>query len=131
MFGISHMKMYDKQRSNDTIYGIGNNNKYWPFNPNICKRDHVKINRFMNGKNEYELDLLLNCDSKMLKICVVGDEDDDNNAWIMIDDKNMNGWVPHFELEGCLNGPKLRICKIPAAWYGKSKGMTLPMTIVD
>ena len=71
VFGISEMKMYDNSRSIDTIYGIGNNDKYWPWNKDICKRHRVDLNRFMNNKNEFEIDILFDCDSQMLKICVV------------------------------------------------------------
>ena len=132
VFGISEMKMYEKQRSVDTIYGIGNNNKFWPWRQDICKRDRVDLNRFMMNKSEYEVDILYDCDSQMLTICVVGCPHDDNNAWIMVDSKLKGvGFVPHFEFEGCLNGPKLRVCKIPVEWYGKSKQITLPMRIID
>eukprot|EP01084_Bolivina_argentea_P092898 167107_1 len=122
LWGVSEMKMYGKNRCNDTIYGITNRDRYWPFNTNVCKRDNgrLRLSKFMD--KVFELDILIDCDNKMVNFRVVGIDNDDNNAWIMFDDKLGNiGWVPHFELGGCVNGPKLRICKIPIQWFGIQK----------
>merc|ERR1712228_644088 len=101
--GVSQQNMDDlnnKAFGNKYVWAIGLNNNWYP-SQNVIRCDTKKEFRL-----EYvELDILLDLDSKKLKICRVDDKDEIVETIMTNAPENDKGWVPYFNAhyEGAVN----------------------------
>ena len=125
MWGVSKPDLFTNW-SYDYVFGIAASSKqYFPWADelkHISKHNEINMLHFFTKKAE--IDVLLDCDKKELKICIVGKCDKWKEAHIWnigyIDEKDIAlGFVPHINLHAM--GAKCRIAKIPVEWFGIEK----------
>ena len=85
-----------------------------------CIRDRIEMFHF--GQEECEVDIYLNCDEGILKLCVVGMKDVKHEAQMTISklkhDKDQHGWLPQIKLSWPKCQTKVRIAQISVLEYG-------------
>eukprot|EP01084_Bolivina_argentea_P123528 218903_1 len=122
-FGISSRKKGKTNKlSHDKIYGISRNNNT---NKNYYKpMGHTKTNKIDLKhfiQNKCVIDILLNADKGLLKLCVPGICDDNHEALIYdipINNK-CKGWIPYFYFSKKSKNATLSIIQVDKYWYGK------------
>ena len=84
-------------------------------------RHNIDVRHFR--MTEGEIDIYLDCDQGILRLCLVGQTERNSIAEItgLNESGNNVGWVPHFVLYN--SSIKIRIAKIPQAWFGKTKSI--------
>ena len=125
MWGVSKPAIFN-DRSYKTAFGIASSHKqYFPWDSKLkakVKHNDISLTHFFMRKGE--VDILLDCDKKELRICLVGkcDELKEAKLWNVqyIEQEDIKlGFVPHINLHALES--KCRIAKIPVEWYGQKE----------
>ena len=132
-WGISAIKKFreDYACGDTTYYGISTNDCWW-LNGKLIDgwatvgqngeriRERIDFSHFRNCKDG-EVDIYIDCDEGILKICVVGVVGQEKEVHISELNKsgNNDGWVPNFLFgyEGVQQ--RIRVAVIDAECYGK------------
>eukprot|EP01084_Bolivina_argentea_P003852 7282_1 len=120
--------------SEDSVYGIAYNKKrklaIWRPAGNISSRNKIDLQHFASKK--CVVDMLLDADNGILKICVVGMCDDEHEAkiWNMATTNLYQRWVPHFTFGSSANGAQLQVTEIYKGYYGKDMNIN-PITNIE
>ena len=68
-----------------------------------------------------DVDLYLDVDQRMLKLCVVGVSGEDEEVYIngLCNSENIEGWVPHLLFETVSNRQSVRVGSVDSGCYGR------------
>eukprot|EP01084_Bolivina_argentea_P239193 402043_1 len=103
-YGISYQEWFSRghpeKKNNGIVLGIGN----------LGLR-----------KSEIEVDMLLDLEKEELRICVVGNKEQEAKIWPV--PKCKAGYKPHLHL---VDVDITRLCRIPVNWYGLEKDGIFP-----
>ena len=69
-----------------------------------------------NEVNEYQVDILLDCDNNIMRSCIVGQHNDSEEYMLRNLPESNKGWIPLIHTS-CI-GVQLRIIKMSTKWYG-------------
>eukprot|EP01084_Bolivina_argentea_P239194 402044_1 len=83
------------------------------------KNNGASLDQFK--KNEIEVDILLDLEKEELRICVVGNKEQEAKIWPV--PKCKAGYKPHLHL---VDVDITRLCRIPVNWYGLEKDGIFP-----
>ena len=130
LWGISAKKKFSKNPWDcKSFYGVGTND-YWNLdgeakfgrrNKKSGKiRKRIDMQHFKMKKGE--VDIYLDADQGIFKLCVVGIHGEEKEVYIegLNDSGNNKGWVPHLLFAAASNnGQQVRACSIDSEYYGQ------------
>ena len=126
-FAISHQKLFtENSYGQEGVVGFANNDVWYDEGCNKEKlilynepieRGYGKM-RYLREKENYEIDILLDCNTGRVNFCMVGETDKFQPKFWDIDNFD-SGWVPHFNLYYASKGAEIQIAKIDPSLYGK------------
>lgn len=132
-FGIVRNKIKGKsyffEGSNNGFYGVSTYSQWYisgnSLHPGNDEYIREQIDMFHFGEAECEVDIYLDCDEGILKLCVVGLMDEKYEAQMIIpkqkEDKSdcLIDWTPHLIFPSFSFGPKIKIAQISLLEYGR------------
>ena len=128
-WGITTEKKFNKNPWNHkSFYGVGTGS-YW----NLGGKEIYGLKSSMNGKirariglqhfkmKKGEVDIYLDVDKRIFKLCVVGACDKEGEVYIdgLVKPPNNDGWVPHLTFASAGPSQQVRVCSIDSECYGK------------
>ena len=128
MSGKKQLAMDQYPWTKKTFYGVSATN-FWNLDgsviykllgPNGEKiRERIDLTHFLEKK--VEVDIYLDVDQGIFKLCVVGVSGEDKEIYIegLGGSGNDDGWVPHLLFSGSGLQQQVRACSIDSQCYGK------------
>ena len=120
-WGIGPKKQFGYHSYDDaSVRGIGANIGFRPHADSRHNDSDLNPSTFGNC----EVDILLDLDSKEMRMCIVGKKDSNENCTqeaIWHDMDVSNGWIPHFNFGySQIRDQKIQIVQVPFNWYGQA-----------
>ena len=128
MWAVSKKEIFENWSYNHS-WGVafdGTHSQWFPWDSSLRNnRRHNDVNLKHLRCDKCEVDLLLDCDKRELRICKVGDNEKEKEAIISNiryskeEEEQPIGFVPHMNLGTSATLPiQIQIAKIPAEYYG-------------
>ena len=108
---------WSTNKENGEIFAVNNNiYRYCRYNKDMVAGEFNLNTNYDNERYEYEVDILLDCDNNIMRACIVGELNDEQEYVIWNLPQHNKGWIPH--IQTTYVGLQLRIAKMSAKWYG-------------